>query len=290
MLQLTKFYENCYEEYKQNTTNCCPVEFFSLLNIKRKSAARRNPILFLDHLLWTDKRELIDDPEFSENLKREIVLGLHLKNTICGTYKTTIKLLRPLIEEINRKENRPARLLEIGSGSGKLSFALYKELQKTNLQFKLTGSDIVPTYLSEAKREAADKNIPIEFKIVDAFKLETLDENSYDILFCLHSLHHFTPEALAKILSGSQKVAQCAFLGVDGYRGILNLLFMMISGAFKSLFTFRYAFFHDSFLSGRKMYTAKQLEILSKMSCPKSEVRARNLKPGLTMVMVEHKM
>jgi SAM-dependent methyltransferase len=290
MLQFAKFYEKCFLEYKQNREHCCPVELFSLIAEQRKKLARKNPLYFLDRLLWTEKQELIDVPGFDENLKREIVLGLHLKNTIFGTYKTTIKLLRPLIEEINRSENRPARLLEIGSGSGQLSFAIYRELKKTNLQFALTGSDIVPTYLSHANEEAEHKNIPVQFKLIDAFHLEKLEENSYDIVFCLHSLHHFSPGALFRIMAGSKKIATSAFLGVDGYRGIFNLLFMMISGGIKSLFSLQYAFFHDSFVSGRKMYTAKQLELLSQLSCPESAVTARNLKPGLTMVMVRHKM
>lgn len=290
MLQLTKFYETCYQEYLEQSEEHCIVELFSYIHARRKNFHQKNFFLFIDHLLWTDKRELIDDPDFDEKMKREIVLGLHLKNKFFGTYKTTINLLRPLIEEINRTENRPARLLEIGSGSGKLAIALYEELQKTDLKFELTGSDIVPTYIQQAQLEAKKRDFPVIFKNIDAFKLENLPENAYDILFCLHSLHHFTPADLAKIMAGSSRVASLAFVGVDGYRGLLNMLFMVFSGALKSLLTFHSAFLHDSLLSARKMYAAKQLEILSRLSCPKGHITARNLKPGLTMVKIRHKM
>lgn len=290
MLQLTKFYEKCFSEYRKNSTGNCPVELFSYIHSERKKGLAKNILLFIDHLFWTDKRELIDDPSFDEKIKREIVLGLHLKNKIFGTYKTTIQLLRPLIEEINQSENRPARLLEIGSGSGELALALYDELKKTDLRFELTGSDIVETYIKEANRKANNRQCLVTFKNIDAFHLERLPPNSYDVLFCLHSLHHFTPAQLSKIMAGSSKVAGRAFVGVDGYRGLLNFLFMFFSGALKSLISMHYAFLHDSIVSARKLYAAKQLELLSHLSCPKSQVTTKYLRPGLTMVKIEHKM
>jgi len=289
MLQLTKFYEKCYEEYRSSSSNFCPVELFQFISSRRKILSRKSLGHFVDSLLWTEKTELIDLPDVDENLKREIVLGLHLKNKVFGTYAKTIELLSPMIEEINIKENRPARLLEIGSGSGQLSFALYKELSKTPLKFELSGSDIVQKYLDEANKESRKRKLPLEFRKINAFHLETLPENSYDIIFCLHSLHHFSPQQLSKIMAGTFKISSKAFLGVDGYRGILNLLFMMISGGLKSLLSLKYAFFHDSLLSGRKLYSAKQLELISSLSCPLSRTTAKNLKPGLTMIKIEHR-
>lgn len=289
MLQLTKFYEKCYEEYRSSSSNFCPVELFQFISRKRKILSRKNLGHFVDSILWTEKPELIDLPTVDENLKREIVLGLHLKNKVCGTYKKTIELLSPMIEEINSKENRPARLLEIGSGSGQLSFALYDELSKTPLKFELTGSDIVQKYLDESNNESRKKNLPIEFKKINAFQLEELPEDSYDIIFCLHSLHHFTPQQLSKIMAGTFKISCKGFLGVDGYRGLFNLLFMILSGGIKSLVSLNCAFFHDSFISGRKLYSAKQLELISRLSCPFSLTTARNLRPGLTMIKIEHR-
>lgn len=290
MLQLTKFYEKCFEEYRLKSSNFCPVELFSFISEQRKNHSRKSLQHWLDHLLWTDKKELIDEPFVDEKLKREIVLGLHTKNKVFGTYRTTIDLLRPLIEEINTIEKRPARLLEIGSGSGQLAFALYEELLQTNLKFTLEGSDIVSTYIDEANAEATVRNVPVLFHKIDAFHLETLPENSFDIIFCLHSLHHFSPAQLSRIMAGTFKVASKAFLAVDGYRGLSNLIFMATSGALKSLVEMNHAYLHDSLISARKMYAVKQLELLSRLSCPLSYVTAKNLKPGLTMVKIEHRM
>lgn len=290
MLQLTKFYEKCFEDYRLRSSNFCPVELFSFISEQRKNYSRRSLPHWLDEMLWTEKKELIDEPFVDEKLKRQIVLGLHTKNKVFGTYKTTIDLLRPMIEEINALEKRPARLLEIGSGSGQLAFALYEELSQTELQFTLEGSDVVTTYIDEANAEAERRKIPVLFHKIDAFHLETLPENSFDIIFCLHSLHHFSPQQLSRIMAGTFKVASRAFLAVDGYRGLSNLAFMTVSGALKSLVEMNHAFLHDSLISARKLYAVKQLELLSRLSCPLSYVTAKNLKPGLTMVKIEHKM
>lgn len=290
MLQLTKFYEKCFEDYRAKSSNFCPVELFTFMSEQRKTYSRKSLSHWLDHQLWTDKKELIDEPYVDENLKKQIVSGLHTKNKVFGTYKKTIDLLRPLIAEINAVEKRPARLLEIGSGSGQLAFALYNELSCTDLTFTLEGSDVVSTYIDEGNAEAQKRNIPVMFHKIDAFHLETLPENSFDIIFCLHSLHHFSPAQLSRIMAGTFKVASKAFLAVDGYRGLSNLLFMAVSGALKSLVEMNHAFFHDSLISARKLYAVKQLELLSRLSCPLSYVTARNLRPGLTMVKIEHKM
>lgn len=295
MLQLKQFYEQCYLDFSRTNprllTSNQDIQAFSRdlfleIDQKRKLKARRNFRYFMDQIIWTNKGEHIDDPEFDVEIKKQIILGLHLKNTIFKTYTKSIEILRPLIEEINRNENRPARVLEIGSGIGKLTMAMHEEFQKSSLPVEMTGSDIVPEYIETAKREAKEKNYNIDFKVIDAYKLDFLEANSYDIVFTLHSMHHFSPDQLAVIMAGSQNIATSAFVGIDGYRGLGNLLFMMISGFAKGLLSFSLSFFHDSFISGRRMYSAKQLEILAKLSCPKAKIIAENLRPGLTVVKI----
>lgn len=292
MLQLTKFYEKCYQDFcYKNSTNPDEVKNFSKnlfleIDQKRSLKSKKNLLYYLDQTTWTDAREHIDDPEFEVELKKEIIHGLHIKNVLCGTYTKTIEILKPLIETINKNENRPARVLELGSGVGKLTMALYEQFQKSSMQIELTGSDIVPEYVDAANLEASEKKYNIHFKIIDAYKLDQLAANSYDIIFTLHSMHHFRPEELSVIMAGAQKIATKAFIGIDGYRGISNLLFIMLAGAGKSLISFNSVFFHDSFISGRKMYSAKQLEIMAKLSCPNSAVVAENIKPGLTIIKI----
>jgi SAM-dependent methyltransferase len=230
--------------------------------------------------------EYIDDPLFNVQTKQKIIQGLHLKNNIFGTYNKTIKILGPFIAQINKDEKRPARILEIGSGTGNLSMALYKKTKNTSVQIELTGSDIIPEYVNAANDEAIKRNFKIDFLVIDAFHLDQLEPNSYDIIFTLHSMHHFLPEQLAMIMSGSQKVATKAFIGIDGYRGFGNLLFMMISGIGASIYNLDLSFFHDALISGRKMYGSKQLEIIAKIGCPQSTVVSKNLKPGLSVIQI----
>jgi 2-polyprenyl-3-methyl-5-hydroxy-6-metoxy-1,4-benzoquinol methylase len=288
MLQLTKFYEQCYQDFEQSNE---PIEilskkFLDFIEQKRSIKSRKNLRYYIDQLIWTQKSEHIDDPTFDIELKKQIVYGLHLKNKLFGTYCISIKILRPIIEHINLVENRPARILEIGSGSGQLSMAMYEQLKNTSLKVEMTGSDIVPEYVEAANLLAHEKNYDINYKVIDALQLDQLPPNSYDIVFTLHSMHHFLPEQLIKIMAGARSVASQGFVGVDAYRGLFNLFFMAVLGAGKSLVSLNPVFYHDSLISGRRMYSAKQLEIMARVGCPGSTVVAENLKPGLTVVKV----
>lgn len=293
MLQLTKFYEECYLEFEQShlvlsnsSSEYHSKNLFHEIDQKRTIRSKKNLQYYIDHLIWTQKSEHIDDPTFDIELKKQIVHGLHLKNKIFGTYCISIDILRPVIEYINKIEDRPARILEIASGSGKLSMAMYEQFQKSSLKVEMTGSDIVPEYVEEANLEAREKNYNINYKVIDALKLDELDPDSYDVVFTLHSMHHFLPEDLMKIMKGARSVASQGFIGVDAYRGIANLFFMALLGGLKSLVSFNPVFFHDSLISGRRMYSAKQLEIMARFSCPGTSIVAENLKPGLTVIKV----
>lgn len=299
MLQLEKFYEQCYLDFQQSNKellnspidldqlNLMTKKLFSEINHKRYLKSKKNPLYFLDHKIWTQKQEHLDDPGFDVELKKAIVQGLHLKNKICGTYTTAIEILRPFIEEINQTENRPARILELGSGAGKLTMAIYKQFQESSLKVELTGSDIVPEYADAANAEARKKNYDIRFKVIDAYHLDRLEPNSYDIVFTLHSMHHFLPEELITIMTGAHSIASRAFIGIDAYRGISNLFFIALTAGIKSLISFNSVFLHDAFISGRRMYSAKQLEIMAKIGCPRASIVAKNLRPGLTVIKVK---
>ena len=298
MLQLTKFYEQCYQEFRQlnNINNSTKHDLekvklittflFNEIDNKRASLAKKNILYQLDQFIWTDTIELIDDPSFNIEIKKEIIQGLHLKNRIFGTYNKTINILSPIIAEINQNENRPARILELGSGLGKLTFAMYEKAKKLSMPIKMTGSDIIPEYVNAANDEAAKKNCQIDYKIIDAFHLDQIEKDSYDIIFTLHSMHHFPPEQLAMIMSGSQDVATKAFIGIDAYRGFGNLSFMILAGLLASICKFNSSFLHDSLVSARKMYSAKQLEIMAMIGCPQSTIISENLKPGLTVIKI----
>lgn len=298
MLQLTKFYEQCYLTFASANPGL-PNANRDPENIKRESQklfleidqarlqkSKNKLLYYLDQKIWTEAREHLDDTEFCIDLKKEIIQGLHFKNTVFGTYTKTIEILRPLVEMINRTEKRPARVLELGSGIGKLTMAVYEQFQNSSMQVEMTGSDIVPEYVASANREAQLKNYNINFLVIDAYQLDLLEANSYDLIFTLHSMHHFRPEELSIIMAGSLSVAPRGFIGIDAYRGFTNLLFIALSGALKSLFSLKKMFFHDSFISGRKMYAAKQLEIMARIACPGASIEAENLKPGLTVIKI----
>jgi 2-polyprenyl-3-methyl-5-hydroxy-6-metoxy-1,4-benzoquinol methylase len=294
MLQLKKFYEKHYGEFLKSVqwqngdATIFTQNLFSKFDETREQLAKKNPRYFIDDLVWTVENELIDDPHFVFSQKQKILYGLHLKNLCCGTYTKALHLLSPHIRQINQVERRPARILELASGLGQLTFGLYDAALDFGMDIEITGSDIVEDYIENANDYAFERQIPVTFKIIDAFHLDKLEAGSYDIIFTLHSLHHFLPEQLSQIMRGADKVATRAFIGIDGYRGISNLFFMMSSGFVASLINLNPAFFHDSLISGRRLFSCKQLEIIAKLSCPHSQVNALNLSLGLTMIEILH--
>jgi hypothetical protein len=305
MLQLQDFYDRCYQEFHpmmqknpKQTPEQGTDDLFAYIDTQRKIKSEKAYYpshfpYFLDSLVWTKKIEYLDQDRFSFAVKRKIVKALNFKNDLFGTYSTSFKILAPMIKKINEEEKRPARILELAAGMGDFATKLMVFAQKHSLQVKITSSDIVPEYMDEASKEAKKKGFStdqVEFKIIDAYALDQLPPRSYDIAFTLHSLHHFTPGQLCRMIAGSQKIVTTSFIGIDGYRGLLNLAFIISTGSLGSLFNASFMHAHDATLSGRKMYAHKQLEMIARIGCPQSSIMNQHLKPGLTLLSVSSKI
>lgn len=209
---------------------------------------------------YRNLQEHIDNPEFPIHKKVSILYGLHLKNKIFGTYKKLYQSILPVIKTINLEENRPARILEIASGLGFLTFGFWEEVSN-KAQLELTGSDIVPEYVRSAQIKADLRHYPIQFKVLDALNLPLMhQEEPYDLIINLHSLHHFTPYQLAQIFRASNKMATRGFYAIDGATGFWNFFFMGVSAFFPTFFRWDYCYLHDALLSSRRMYSNQFLK------------------------------
>ncbi len=300
MLQLSQFYKECHDLFCQQKTgqsHTVDIQADTAHLMKLIMAERNNYIqsgAFLqklqykfDQLLWTDEIEYIDRDDFPAADKQKIVDGLHKKNSLFGTYQKIFNLILPYIREVNQQENRPCKILEIAGGSGQLAFFLAKKAKIHSLNVEITSSDIVEHYVIESAKQANKSNSLVTFKQIDALSLDKLPKREYDLILNLHSLHHFSAEQLAKIFYGSQIIANKAFVAMDAYRGVRNLLFIGGSAFMQSMVTLNPMYAHDAWLSARKMYPQKLLEIIAKMACPDSHVNVTQPSIGLTALVIE---
>lgn len=213
----------------------------------------------LDRALRTDEPEIMDDGKLPESEKLELVKALDRQNDAMGLYSLYASLLFPLIGDIALRKRRTPRLLELASGSGGLALALAREAQQQGVALSVTGSDIVPRYMEEGKRRAAEKKLSVTFRTLNAFTMEAPDDEPYDIVLISQSLHHFTPGQLAVIIAKAKEREASAFVGIDGYRDLLLGLGMPLVAGLQLIG----AFTQDSLTSARKFYSEPELHLIA---------------------------
>lgn len=213
----------------------------------------------LDRAMRTDEPEIMDDGELPESEKLELVEALDRQNDTMGLYSLYASLLFPLVRDIAGRKRRTPRVLELASGSGGLALALASEAQRQGVALSVTGSDIVPRYMEESNRRAAEKKLPVTFRTLNAFTMEAPDDEPYDIVLISQSLHHFTPGQLAVIIAKAKEREASAFVGIDGYRDLLLGLGMPLVAGLQLIG----AFAQDSLTSARKFYSEPELHLIA---------------------------
>jgi SAM-dependent methyltransferase len=213
----------------------------------------------LDRLLRTEEPELMDSENLAATEKLAIVRALDRQNSVMGLYSRYAALLLPLVRDIASRTQSRVRLLELAGGTGGLALALASEAQKQDLPLSVTGSDVVPEYIREAKRVALEKGLPVTFRLLDAFDMNTGQHETFDIILISQSLHHFTPGQLAVMIANAEKRNASAFVGIDGYRDLLLGIGMPLAAGLQGI----PAFTLDGLTSARKFYSEPELRLIA---------------------------
>jgi 2-polyprenyl-3-methyl-5-hydroxy-6-metoxy-1,4-benzoquinol methylase len=246
----------------------------------RRELARRKGVFTrahdgLDRWLRTDKVEHLDDPDYPVKKKIRIVRGVHRSAVLYRFYPRYVKLLSPLIREVADRENRPARLMELASGSGELAMEICRLSQAQHLPVTITGSDYIPEYVEQAAARAKERGLSMDFRVINAFEMSDLGPGEFDIIFISHSTHHFTPGQLAMMIAQSGRVATTAFVSIDGQRSLNGLLGIMVL----PVVTFHFAQLHDGLISARKYFSRYELTHIPLIAVPGAAVRLKNAYP-----------
>jgi SAM-dependent methyltransferase len=232
----------------------------------------------IDDALRTDAVEHMDDPNFPERGKFAIAQGLHLLNTVTFGYVRLVAYLEPMLREAHARLGRPVRVLELAAGTGGFAFALAKGARRRGLSVEVTGSDIVPLYVSRAKAAAEKTDLPLTFKRVDALDMSDIADGAYDIAFIAQSVHHFSPGQLARMVAECRRIATTAFVSVDGHRS-LGMVGFVVGTAALAMWP---SMIHDATISARKFYSAPELAAIAQLGAPGARVQTGRIQPLLS--------
>ena len=79
------------------------------------------------------------------------------------------------------------RILDVGCGSGKQCFSFYNHLQG---QANITGGDVNPELLEQARKQAARLNLPIQFMDLNFNQKFNLPDGQFDLVSCCFAIYY----------------------------------------------------------------------------------------------------
>ena len=186
----------------------------------------------------TEKRS--DEPEIMDNffMKGEILKDALDKiasiNRLLGGNKVTLQGVETLLNERAYSNNAPneIRILDVGCGNGDMLRVLAEYALKNNLQFNLVGIDANAYTIGHARQ--LSKNYPnISYICADIFN-EIEQPNSYDVILCTLTLHHFKDPEILKLMNSFRNRAEMGIIVNDLHRSaIAYYLFLAICFVFR---------------------------------------------------------
>ena len=240
----------------------------------------------LDAATHTETLEYLDRDDVPQRARHRLVRRLHRFNRLLMSYRRFLGVLQPVIEAVSLREQRPARVLELGSGSGAFALAIARLATRRRLRVEITGSDIVGRYIDASNQEAAQRGLPVRFRRINAFDMtNAVTPGEFDIVFIAQSTHHFSPGQVAQVVAQAGAIYARRFVSIDGQRNWWSMLFAPMAGA---LVTRDRRLVHDASISTRRFYADAELRVLARIAAPLAQIEVRPLEPGFTVLDVRY--
>lgn len=166
----------------------------------------------------------MDDPALEEEEHFRALQGLRRINTTSDA----AGMLWRYIEQHPEIEQRPLRILDLGSGGGDVLLALFRRSIEAKVRIRLTASDFnqrTVDYLRKQIdsddfmlmcREAATDFVPIETRVLDVFSDPI--PTDCDVVMCSLFLHHLERASAVRLLASMGKATRKLVLVNDLHR------------------------------------------------------------------------
>jgi len=225
--------------------------FGSLLPTPNSRLAVRGS--FLMHRSGTE--ELLDrvghDPaELAANLQ-----DIRTVNRLAGGVATVLRHLPGLLGHVPR--DHPVEILDLATGCGDIPLSLVAWADRQSRPLHLTVTDRSPEILGETRRTLA--GVPgVTFTVCDA-RAVPFPDDSFDVVLCSLSLHHFAPGEAMQVLREMDRLSRTGFILNDIRRCIAGFV---AAWAASRVATRNRLTRHDMPLSVLRAYTPDELRAL----------------------------
>src|SRR5215210_3722695 len=202
-----------------------------------------------------EAEELLDraghDPgELAANLQ-----DIRTVNRLAGGVATVLRHLPELLSQIPREH--PVEILDLATGCGDIPLSLVAWANHQSRPLHLTVTDRSPEILAEARRTLA--GVPgVTFAVCDA-RAVPMPDDSFDVVLCSLSLHHFAPGEAVQVLREMDRLSRTGFILNDIRRCFAG--YVAAWGASRVATRNRLTR-HDMPLSVLRAYTADELRAL----------------------------
>lgn len=200
--------------------------------------------------------ELIDLPPESYSLSEYVgsLADIRKVNRFLGDYHATLKFFSALAAGIAVSSERPVRVLDVATGSADIPVAIVKWARRHGIKVVVTAVDINPLAVREAAA-FAQAYPEITVAVADAFSLPFGDE-SFDIVLCAKTLHHFSEEETVRLLKEMGRVTAVGYIIMDLRRSWVAWLLISILAR---IFSRNRLTRHDGPMSVLRSYTVTEL-------------------------------
>jgi len=212
----------------------------------------------VDARLRTEAPELLDLPTTPAAVRARILGDLDRLNRMTRLYPRLVKRLAPMIEAARlARRGQPVRILDVGAGAGGLLFRLAAWARKRRIPVELTGVDHDAGVVATATRHAWEAGERVEFRAMDARKLD-LGDGEVDVVVTQLMLHHLPAGDAALVLAELDRVAAVNWLAFDLKRSAAALPALWAFLKLTSEATTR----HDGVTSLRRAYSLEEVRAL----------------------------